>query len=65
MLYETLEKEGRSYSGEIESDEVVVLIDELTYEDLPFKLVRRELNKEFLFLGHKGLLEFNLNENDC
>ena len=64
MLYQTLE-EGRSYSGEIESDEVLVLIDELTCEDLPFKVVRRELNKEFLFLGHKGLLEFNLNENDC
>jgi hypothetical protein len=63
MLYQTLE-EGRSYSGEIESDEVVVLIDELTCEDLPFKVVRRELNKEFLFLGHRGLLEFNLNENE-
>ena len=63
MLYQTLE-EGRSYSGEIESDEVLVLIDELTCEDLPFKVVRRELNKEFLFLGHKGLLEFNLNENE-
>jgi hypothetical protein len=63
MLYQTLE-EGRSYSGEIESDEVLVLIDELTCEDLPFKVVRRELNKEFLFLGHRGLLEFNLNENE-
>ena len=60
MLYQTLEEEGRSFSGEIESEEVLVLIDELTCEDLPFKVVKRDLNKEFPFLGHKGLLEYNL-----
>jgi hypothetical protein len=64
MLYQTIEQEdGRSYSGEIESDEVLVLIDELTCEHLPFKVVCRDLNKEFPFLGHKGLLEYSfLNE---
>jgi hypothetical protein len=62
MLYQTLETEGRSYSGEIESEEVLVLLDELTCEHLPFRVVKRDLNKEFPFLGHKGLLEFNLNE---
>ena len=64
MLYQTLEKEGRSYSGEIESDEELVLLDELTCEHLPFKVVKRDLNKEFPFLGHKGLLEYTLTDNN-
>ena len=64
MLYETLEKEGRRYSGEIESDEELVLLDELTCEHLPFKVVKRDLNKEFPFLGHKGLLEYTLTDNN-
>jgi hypothetical protein len=58
MLYQTLEEEeGRSFSGEIESEEVLVLIDELTCEDLPFKVVRRDLNSDMLFCSLKTLTE--------
>jgi hypothetical protein len=58
MLYQTLEEEeGRSFSGEIESEEVLVLIDELTCEDLPFKVVKRDLNSDMLFCSLKTLTE--------
>jgi len=58
MLYQTLEEEGRSFSGEIESEEVLVLIDELTCEDLPFKVVKRDLNRDMNFCSVKVLTEF-------
>jgi hypothetical protein len=59
MLYQTLEEEeGRSFSGEIESEEVLVLIDELTCEDLPFEVVKRDLNRDMNFCSAKVLTEF-------
>lgn len=56
-MYTTTDK-FRSFSGEIESEQDVVLIDELTCEDLPFRVVRRELNKEFKFCSTRTLTEY-------
>lgn len=49
----------RSFSGEVEPTKTIILTDELTIEDVPFKLISRELNKELLFIGHALLTEYN------
>jgi hypothetical protein len=65
MSIYTQNQSKHTFSGEIESAKDVVLIDELTCEDLPFKVVRRELNREFLFCSTRTLTEYltNLNED--
>ncbi len=49
----------RSFSGEIETDNMndLVLTYELTCEDLPFKVVKRDLNSDMLFCSLKTLTE--------
>lgn len=62
MIYETIEK-GRCFSGEVDLEEapVLVLVDELECEHIAFSKVRKELNKEFNFCGHKVLVEYLIN----
>ena len=57
-IYTQTQTGTHTFSGEIESEQDVVLIDELTCEDLPFKVVRRELNKEFKFCSTRTLTEY-------
>ncbi len=47
----------RSFSGEIETSQDVILTYELTCEDLPFKVVKRDLNSDMLFCSLKTLTE--------
>jgi hypothetical protein len=57
-IYTTTDK-CRSFSGEIETDNMndLVLTYELTCEDLPFKVVKRDLNSDMLFCSLKTLTE--------
>ena len=57
-MYTTTDK-CRSFSGEIETENMadLVLTYELTCEDLPFDVVRRDLNKDMLFCSLKTLTE--------
>jgi hypothetical protein len=57
-MYTTTDK-CRSFSGEIETENMadLVLTDELTCEDLPFKVVKRDLNSDMLFCSLKTLTE--------
>ena len=55
-IYTTTDK-CRSFSGEIETSQEVILTDELTCEDLPFEVVRRELNKDIRFCSLRVLSE--------
>ena len=55
-MYTTTDK-CRSFSGEIETSQDVILTDELTCEDLPFEVVRRDLNKDMLFCSLRTLSE--------
>jgi hypothetical protein len=55
-MYTTTDK-CRSFSGEIETSQDVILTDELTCEDLPFEVVRRELNKDIRFCSLRVLSE--------
>jgi len=55
-MYTTTDK-CRSFSGEIETSQEVILTDELTCEDLPFEVVRRELNKDIRFCSLRVLSE--------
>jgi hypothetical protein len=57
-MYTTTDK-CRSFSGEIETENMadLVLTYELTCEDLPFEVVRRDLNKDMLFCSLKTLTE--------
>ena len=57
-IYTTTDK-FRTFSGEIETENMVdlVLTDELTCEDLPFKVVKRDLNRDMLFCSLKTLTE--------
>ena len=57
-MYTTTNK-CRAFSGEIETENMVdlVLTDELTCEDLPFKVVKRDLNSDMLFCSLKTLTE--------
>ncbi len=57
-IYTTTDK-CRAFSGEIATENMadLVLTDDLTCEDLPFKVVRRDLNKDMLFCSLKTLTE--------
>ena len=57
-MYTTTDK-CRSFSGEIATENMadLVLVDELTCEDLPFKVVKRDLNSDMLFCSLKTLTE--------
>ena len=57
-MYTTTDK-CRAFSGEIETENMddLILIDELTCEDLPFKVVKRDLNSDMLFCSLKTLTE--------
>ena len=52
------QKEADELEREIENLPDLVLVDELTCEDLPFRVVRRELNKEFKFCSTRTLTEY-------
>jgi hypothetical protein len=57
-IYTTTDK-FRSFSGEIATENMtdLVLVDDLTCEDLPFKVVKRDLNSDMLFCSLKTLTE--------
>ena len=57
-MYTTTDK-CRSFSGEIETENMAdfVLTDDLTCEDLPFEVVKRDLNSDMLFCSLKTLTE--------
>ena len=57
-MYTTTDK-CRSFSGEIETENMAdfVLVDDLTCEDLPFEVVKRDLNSDMLFCSLKTLTE--------
>jgi hypothetical protein len=57
-IYTTTDK-CRTFSGEIATENMTdfVLVDDLTCEDLPFEVVRRDLNKDMLFCSLKTLTE--------
>ena len=57
-IYTTTDK-CRSFSGDIATENMadLVLTDELTCEDLPFKVVKRDLNSDMLFCSLKTLTE--------
>jgi hypothetical protein len=57
-IYNTTDK-CRTFSGEIETENMadLVLTDDLTCEDLPFKVVKRDLNSDMLFCSLKTLTE--------
>ena len=57
-IYTTTDK-ARTFSGESATDNMddLVLTYELTCEDLPFKVVKRDLNKDMLFCSLKTLTE--------
>ena len=57
-MYTTTDK-CRAFSGEIATENMtdLVLVDELTCEDLPFKVVKRDLNSDMLFCSLKTLTE--------
>ena len=57
-MYTTTDK-CRSFSGEIATENMadLVLTDDLTCEDLPFKVVKRDLNSDMLFCSLKTLTE--------
>lgn len=58
-MYTTTDK-CRAFSGEIETENMddLILIDGLTCEDLPFMVVKRDLNKDMNFCSAKVLTEF-------
>jgi hypothetical protein len=58
-MYTTTDK-CRAFSGEIATENMadLVLTDELTCEDLPFKVVKRDLNSDMLFCSTRVLTEF-------
>lgn len=60
MIYTQTQNGTRAFSGEIEIENLpdLVLVDELTCEDLPFKVVKRDLNSDMLFCSAKVLTEF-------
>jgi hypothetical protein len=60
MIYTQTQNGTRSFSGEIETENMadLVLVDELTCEDLPFKVVKRDLNSDMLFCSTRVLTEF-------
>ncbi len=56
-IYTTTDK-CRSFSGEIETENDLVLVDDLTCEDLPFRVVKRDLNSDMNFCSTRVLTEF-------
>jgi len=60
-MYTTTDK-CRSFSGEIATENMadLVLVDDLTCEDLPFRVVKRDLNSDsdMLFCSTRVLTEF-------
>jgi hypothetical protein len=58
-MYTTTDK-CRAFSGEIETENMddLILIDELTCEDLPFEVVKRDLNSDMKFCSAILLTEF-------
>jgi len=58
-MYTTTDK-CRAFSGEIETENMddLILIDELTCEDLPFMVVKRDLNRDMNFCSARLLTEF-------
>ena len=58
-MYTTTDK-CRAFSGEIETENMddLILIDELTCEDLPFMVVKRDLNSDMNFCSARVLTEF-------
>ncbi len=57
-IYTTTDK-ARTFSGEIATENMadLVLTYELTCEDLPFRVVKRDLNSDMLFCSLKTLTE--------
>ena len=47
--------------GEVETENELVLIDELSCEHLPFSKVKRDLNREIKFCSTKVLTEYLTN----
>jgi len=60
MIYSE-NKGSRTFSGEIETENEIVLVDELTCEHLPFSKVKRDLNIELKFCSTKVLTEYLTN----
>ena len=60
MIYSE-NKGSRIFSGEVETENEIVLIDELTCEHLPFSKVKRDLNRELKFCSTKVLTEYLTN----
>ena len=60
MIY-SQNKGSRTFSGEVETENELVLIDELTCEHLPFSKIKKELNKELKFCSSKVLIEYLTN----
>lgn len=60
MIYTQTQNGTRSFSGEIDTENLpdLILVDELTCEDLPFKVVKRDLNRDMNFCSAKVLTEF-------
>ena len=56
-IYTQTQTGKHTFSGEIETEKDLVLVDELTCEDLPFKVVKRDLNSDMLFCSLKTLTE--------
>ena len=57
-IYTQTQTGKHTFSGEIETENDLVLVDELTCEDLPFKVVKRDLNSDMLFCSTRVLTEF-------
>tara|TARA_R110002020_G_scaffold318595_1_gene534241 strand:+ start:1196 stop:1447 length:252 start_codon:yes stop_codon:yes gene_type:complete len=55
----SLEKLNRlgKLSGMPQTSKNVVFIDALDCESLPYSEVKKDLNQELMFIGHKGLLD--------
>lgn len=56
-IYTQTQNGTHTFSGEVETDKDIILVDELTCEHLPFKVVKRDLNSDMLFCSLKTLTE--------
>jgi len=45
-------------SGKPQTEKTVVFVDSLECEHLPYDMVKKDLNQELRFVGHKGLSDF-------
>lgn len=57
-IYTQTQSGTHTFSGEIETENDIILVDELNCEHLPFKVVKRDLNSDMLFCSTKTLTEF-------